>query len=222
MTRPPYATAPPPGRRVAALTAALALACVAEARADEGDREVEGPAGHALEPAGDDEEPEACVHGGHHKEHTRNLLGGKLIGLVTIARAHAEEGEEPPEVEQSPFFGGSVFYERELLRNKLEFEIQFALVTSGDVHVAPMDILLKRAFHAHHRVTPYIGGGPALELVTEGDEREVLLGMTAASGVYLWFTRSFGVDIELDYTLLVTDHGIEHAPCFGIGPVAHF
>ncbi len=179
--------------------------------------------------AGGEEHHGERDHGGELKEHTENLLGAKAIALFLFAPTPAPEGEGEGEhaedaggYEFHPRFGASVFYERELLQNRLEFEIQIGLVGGGGMYIMPTDILLKKPFHVNHRVTPYIGAGPALEAVFADGEQEVVVGLTSAVGVYVWFSKYAGIDVELDYTLVFSEHGLEHAPCIGVGPVFHF
>lgn len=161
-------------------------------------------------------------HGGEVKEHTENLLGVKALALLLIGPPAEEHEGESEGREVSPRFGGSVFYERELVQNWLEFEIQIGLVGGGGMFIMPIDVLLKKPFHVNHRVTPYIGGGPALEALFVNGEQEVVGGLTAAAGVYVWFSKYAGIDVEVDYTLVFSEHGIEQAPCIGVGPVFHF
>ncbi len=216
-----------PSRALAVTSALVVLAWPSSSRASEG---AEGPHHEASE-----ERDASARHGGHLKEHTENLLGAKALALFLIVPAEpaepvgpvepAPEGEHTEDAgghELHPRFGASVFYERELIQNRLEFEIQIALVGGGGMFIMPIDLLLKKPFHVNHRVTPYIGVGPALDAVFTDGEQEVLVGLTSAAGVYVWFSKYAGIDVEIDYTIVVSEHGIEHAPCFGVGPAFHF
>lgn len=146
----------------------------------------------------------------------KNLVGAKGLGALAITRGRAGAG-----LETASHFGVSSFYEREVVARWLDLELNVGVFSAtGGVHV-PVDLLFKKAFHVHRRATPYLGAGPTLETRLE-DERSLVGGLTASAGVYVWVTKNFGIDVELDYTLHFTDEGREHVPTFGVGPAAHF
>ena len=157
-----------------------------------------------------------CIYGGEHKEHTANLMGTKGLALTTITPAR--DGEGPSAV---PHFGASLFYERELVTGWLELEFNVALVSAPGGLAIPIDVLLKKPFHVNRHVTPYIGLGPAFEIEVL-EEPEFFGGVTAATGLYVWFSRTVGIDVELDYTARFGREGVAHGMGGGMGPVIHF
>ena len=169
--------------------------------------------------------PDRCVYGGNHKPHTRNLLGAKALVVTSLGTTGAAEGdhEHGEHGAEGPFttFGVSVFYERLLIPKWLELEINVGLVDGAAGLQMPIDLLFKKPFHVNRRLTPYLSLGPALEVFPRGD-RSPLLGVTGGLGVYLWLSRDFGVDLELDYTAHFLGPGLEHVTTLGVGPVLHF
>lgn len=167
--------------------------------------------------------PDRCVYGGDHKPHTRNLLGSKALFATSLATtgagddgAHGHHAEGP-----ATGFGVSIFYERELVPRWLEVELNVGLIDGAAGLQVPIDLLLKKPFHLGRRLTPYIGIGPSIELFPRGD-RSPLPGVTGGVGLYLWLSRDFGLDLELDYTAHFLSPGIEHVNTLGLGPVLHF
>ncbi len=167
--------------------------------------------------------PDLCVYGGDHKPHTRNLVGAKALMVTSLATTGAAAGDEHGHGAGGPTTtsGVSVFYERELVPKWLEIEVNVGLIDGAAGLQLPIDLLLKKPFHLHRRVTPYISIGPAIELFPRGD-RPPLPGITGGVGAYLWLSRDFGLDIELDYTAHVLSPGLEHVITLGLGPVLHF
>lgn len=166
--------------------------------------------------------PDRCVFGGEHKIHTQNLVGLKGLALVTIAPSEGAELEpEAAGPSVTPHFGASFFYEREAVENWLEIELNVAVLSAPGGVLLPVDLLLKKPFHAGRHVTAYVGLGPALEIEIL-DGTEVFGGLTGATGLYVWVTKNVGVDIELDYTLIVERGAIAHGLGGGVGPVFHF
>ncbi|MCA9658300.1 MAG: hypothetical protein KC486_08145 [Myxococcales bacterium] len=167
---------------------------------------------------------ESCVHGGHHKKHTRNLLGAKALMVSSLAETGtapmSEHGDPEPGHVAAIHPGVVVFYERELIAEWLELELNVGMVSSHEGLRVPIDLLAKKPFHLAKRATLYLGVGPSLELFTDG--QPPLGGVTGGLGSYLWFTRSFGVDVEIDYTAHFLLPGIEHVVTAGLGPVLHF
>jgi len=166
--------------------------------------------------------PDRCVYGGDHKPHTRNLLGSKAL-FVTALGTTGAEGDAHGHGAEGPVtnFGVSIFYERELVPKWLEVELNVGLIDGAAGMQIPIDILLKKPFHLSRRLTPYIGLGPSIELFARGD-RPPLPGVTGGIGVYLWLSRDFGLDLEIDYTAHFLSPGLEHVNTLGLGPVLHF
>ncbi len=156
------------------------------------------------------------THGGQTKQHTQNLVGAKALTALAVTRGHDGEAAGA-----TPHYGVSVYYERELVADWLELELNVATLTAPEGLHLPVDLLFKKPFHVSRHVTPYLAVGPALEARFEA-ARSIAGGVTAATGVYIWFTRYFGIDLEIDYTLLKTGEGLEHVPALGFGPAAHF
>ncbi|MCA9691006.1 MAG: hypothetical protein R3A51_09580 [Nannocystaceae bacterium] len=159
---------------------------------------------------------DCCDHGGHHKEHTRNLLGVKAMAVGAITGPEGERG-----VEAVAHGGGGIFYERELIQNWLEIEPNVGILSAPGGVLIPLDLLLKKPFHVHHKVTPYLGVGPAIEFLI-AEERGVFGGVTATVGLYVWFGKHVGIDIELSYSLVFERGRLVHNPAGGVGPVVHF
>jgi hypothetical protein len=175
---------------------------------------------------GDEEgcDDERCLHGGHAKRHTRNLLGAKALLVGSLAETGtapmSEHGDPEPGHVAAIHPGVVVFYEREIIAEWLELELNVGMVSSHEGLRVPIDLLAKKPFHAAKRATLYIGIGPSLELFTDG--QPPLGGVTGGLGSYLWFTHNFGVDLEIDYTAHFLLPGIEHVVTAGLGPVLHF
>ncbi|MEZ4383643.1 MAG: hypothetical protein R3A79_20090 [Nannocystaceae bacterium] len=167
---------------------------------------------------------ESCAHGGHRKKHTKNLLGAKALLVSSLAETGtapmSEHGDPEPGHVAGTHPGVVVFYEREVVAEWLELELNVGMVSSHEGVRVPIDLLLKKPFHAAKRATFYVGVGPSLELFTDG--QPPLGGITGGLGSYLWFTHNFGVDLEVDYTAHFLLPGLEHVVTAGLGPVLHF
>lgn len=167
---------------------------------------------------------ESCPHGGHAKKHTSNLLGAKALLVGSLAETGtapmSEHGDPEPGHVAAIHPGVVVFYEREIIAEWLELELNVGMVSAHEGLRVPIDLLAKKPFHVAKRATLYVGIGPSLELFTDG--QPPLGGVTGGLGSYLWLTRNFGIDVEIDYTAHFLLPGIEHVVTAGLGPVLHF
>lgn len=166
-----------------------------------------------------------CTHGGTHKEHTRNLVGAKFYNInIFEVGSRDEAGELEPgtrPVTVYPMLGAGLFYERELVRNWLEIELNVLFLTDPHATIVPIELFFKKPWHVHRSVTPYVGAGPTLDILLEERRPFVFFGLSATAGAYFWITRSFGFDLDIAYTL-VFERIPAHELGLGFGPVIHF
>jgi hypothetical protein len=134
-------------------------------------------------------------HRSPHLEETANIIGFKA-GPV----AQFTEGEG--------FIGGgiSVYYERNLIAGWLEIEPAIAAFWVEDETVVPIEVLLKKPFHANPMINPYVGLGPELALIFAPHGNRARFGLKFVGGSYFWFREGpWGLDLELGYVLLFDD-----------------
>lgn len=201
------------------------LACPAMAHAS-----AEETSEHAVDPVeGPDEEASAkpvhihkkedgCGHGGHHKVHTWSLIGARF-SVVTVVGPKGSGTDGGRRVSVHP--GVSAGYELQVIPDWLEIELTAGAHAYPKGALLPIDLLFKKPFHTHHRVTPYIAIGPSVEFIF-AHTRNVYAGVGGRAGTYLWVTKHFGFDIEAGYNA-VFEHGqVAHDIVAEVGPVVHF
>jgi hypothetical protein len=102
--------------------------------------------------------------------------------------------------------GISVYYERNLIAGWLEIEPAIAAFWVEDETVVPIEVLLKKPFHANHVVNPYAGLGPELALLFTPHGNRARFGLKFVGGSYFWFREGpWGLDVEIAYVLLFWD-----------------
>ncbi|MEZ4449250.1 MAG: hypothetical protein R3B09_07200 [Nannocystaceae bacterium] len=217
-------------------TNTLLAAALAAAPAPPAEVEVEGPQaeGGRAEAAAHAHPDEGgalrsfrcrCVYGGDHKVHTRNLVGFKFYNVNIFQVGERDEVGEPIPGSAAltiyPMFGAGLFYERELIRNWLEIEINVLVLADARAKIVPFELYLKKPFHVHRRLTPYVGVGPTLDLLFEERRPFPFFGLGAVVGAYFWATKSLGFDVDLGYTLVFEERPA-HDLNLGFGPVLHF
>jgi SAM-dependent methyltransferase len=70
----------------------------------------------------------------------------------------------------------------------------------------PIEVLLKKPFHANHVVNPYAGLGPELALLFTPHGNRARFGLKFVGGSYFWFREGpWGLDVEIAYVLLFWD-----------------
>jgi len=149
--------------------------------------------------------------GGEHKMHTQHLIGLKFISSAALS-----EGEN------LALWGAGIFYEREVIQDWLEIELNVPVIGDRDHVILPLDIVLKIPWHASPYVTPYVGVGPGLDVIFHEGETEVFGAIASVVGLYVWFDMVFGVDIEFSYSIVFEEGHIVHELIPSLGPVVHF
>ena len=155
--------------------------------------------------------------GAHHEEYP-NLVGFRAGYLG------ASEPEEGGERLFRSFIFLGLSYERTLIHEWLEAEISVPVAISfgRELHVAmPFDLHLKIPFHPAPEWSPYLAVGPSMDLLLK-PETLALFGVSFAAGTYVWFSDQVGLDIELDYNLIVDEGELVHEFLVASGPVLRF
>lgn len=157
-----------------------------------------------------EEEPRA----GQLHEELPNLVGVRVGYLAVV---------EPEESVGSLLFVG-LSYERTIIHELLEVELSVPLAFSIDERdelTMPVDLHFKFPIHVSETVSPYVAVGPSMDIIIE-PETEVLFGASFAVGTYLYFSDRWGIDIEVDYNLLIDDGEPVHELLVATGPVLRF
>ncbi len=147
--------------------------------------------------------------------HGKNLLGVKVSSLTAFHRLTLSD------MGDHLVFGAGPFYERELVPGVLEVEVAVLLFRGRGTTVMPVEVLLKKPFHASEHFTGYVGVGPTLDFVFEDGERRVLPAIVAAGGGYVWANSHIGVDVEVAVGHVFERPGLQEV-VFATGPVLHF
>ena len=147
-------------------------------------------------------------HDAHSEAHLYNIIGAKATGLADNL---GEAGG-----------GATLFYERSLLQGWLEVELGGSVLAVGEHTIVPVDLVFKLPFGCNHVLFEhYVGAGAALDLVFAEHDTEVYPGLVAVAGAYLWLTETFGLDLELSYSVVFETH-VVHELLPALGVVAHF
>ena len=170
----------------------------------------------ALALAGQPDVDEPPVHA--HDElvcplHYHNLVGVRAIGVAAF--------EEGAGRDAKPQGGFGFAYERTLVPRWLELEISMNALFSEAGPALPVDVLLKKPFHASHRFDPFVGLG-AVVVFGVGEEKFVAPGAIAATGMYVWANTRWGASAELDFAAVNEPHGWVYELEFAAGPVLRF
>ena len=210
----------PPAKLIASL-GPLAFACVA------GSAVAAPPGPHAgtsrglgASPSHESEEHEA-----------RHVVTLKVAGIETLAvRPEAEvvppEQEEPrleePEIEEPhrQQVGAGVAFERVVIPRWLDIEATVLLLRVEGSWSVPADLLFKKPFEITHNVETYLGVGLGSAWLKAGHYHPQY-GVASVVGSYFWVNSRFGVDLETEYALLLTDER-EHALVLSVGGTARF
>lgn len=118
-------------------------------------------------------------------------------------------------------FGGGFFLETSLVEGWMELEVGLGSIyfPEPDEVELPIDLLLKKPFCFGDIVQAYFAVGPTFALVLNGEELGVQVGGAVAIGSYFWITSAFGIDVEVDYSLLVQDEHPVQELGFALGVV---
>lgn len=153
-------------------------------------------------------------HPGHRHALHPNLIGSKF-GYISLFTP--KEGR----YEHIPLGYASLFYERSVIHNWLEIELTVGAAAGAEELAMPVDLYFKKPFHPSPRVTPYIGAGPHIDVVFR-PERLFLAGACVTLGSYIWFSKRWGMDIDLDYAVAANREMVVHDVLLAIGPTARF
>lgn len=166
-----------------------------------------------------------CRYGGDHREHSRNLIGAKFYNVNIFQAGERDEAGDEVTGERSfavySLLGAGVFYEREVVPDWLELELNVLVLTDRRATVVPFEFFFKKSWHASRRATPYIGVGPTLDLLFEAGRAHPFFGLSATAGSYVWISRSFGIDLDIGYSAVFERH-VAHELNLGVGPVFQF
>ena len=113
-------------------------------------------------------------------------------------------------------YGSNQNYARKLYLHKNAYtgnryidEPAIAVFWVEEETVVPIEVLLKKPFHANHVVNPYAGFGPELALIFAPHGNRARFGLKFVGGSYFWFREGpWGVDLEIAYVLLFDDHTV--------------
>lgn len=134
----------------------------------------------------------AFAGGGEGEEHHNHFfLGANGQALAVIAGG-----------EVAPAGGGGAFFEFTVIENWLEIEAAVHVLSSHGELELPIDVLLKKPFHATKSIHPYVGLGPAVLPIFASEGTKVYGGLAFAGGSYFWFTQHVGWSVGLNYNLL--------------------
>ena len=137
-------------------------------------------------------------HRSPHLDETANITGFKAGPVAQFTQGKGYIGG-----------GISVYYERNLIAGWLEIEPAIAVFWVEDEIVVPIEVLLKKPFHANHVINPYAGFGPELALIFAPHGNRARFGLKFVGGSYFWFREGpWGVDLEIAYVLLFDDHTV--------------
>lgn len=164
-----------------------------------------------------DAEAEGEAHPGEHHAEYPNLVGFRVGYLAALSDAGGG-------TRLTSFAYLGVMLERTVIHDVLELEISVpvAIAPGREVEIAmPVDVHLKVPFHPSPRWSPYVALGPALDVIFT-PESDVLFGVSSAVGTYYWFSERTGVDVELDYNLLLGHGHPVHELLIAVGPVLRF
>lgn len=155
-------------------------------------------------------------HPGRHHAYHPWLFGTKAGPLTVVAPETADR-------ERETFVAGvaGVFLERTLIHSWLEIEVSVPIaVGSGEKAplFVPLDLHLKKPFHPSPRASPYVAVGPTMDILIR-PERRVFAGVSLAAGTYVWFSERIGMDLEVDYNVVVEGGAPVHELLFALGPV---
>jgi hypothetical protein len=156
-------------------------------------------------------------HDGQHHATYPNLFGLRVGYLSVIERRAAV-------TEYTPGLLAGASYERTLIHGWLEIEasVPVAVILTSDTIVAlPIDAHLKIPFHPSPAWSPYVAAGPAMDVQVEPDT-DVFFGASFAIGTYVWASDQVGIDVEVDYNIVVEDGEPVHEILVAVGPVVRF
>jgi hypothetical protein len=144
--------------------------------------------------------------------HADEVHYSTMVGVKGVELGHLQSGHT------SLATGFGVFVERSFLHHAVELELS---VVAADVNantVLPVDLLVKHAHRVSKTLSVFAGAGGSVVLK---DTAPSSSGLTASVGAYYWATPHWGVDMEVDYSLLVVG-GSGQEVCMAAGPVLRF
>lgn len=137
-------------------------------------------------------------HRSPHLDETANITGFKAGPVLQFTQGKSYIGG-----------GISAFYERNLVPGWLEIEPAIAVFWVEEETILPVEVLLKKPFHANHVINPYAGFGPEVAFIFTPHGNRTKFGLKFVGGSYFWFKEGpWGLDLEVAYVLLFDDHTV--------------
>jgi hypothetical protein len=139
-----------------------------------------------------------AFHRSPHLDETANIIGFKAGPVAQFGQGEGKMGG-----------GISAYYERNLIAGWLEIEPAIAVFWVDEETIVPIEVLLKKPFHANEVINPYTGMGPELALIFTPHGNRARFGLKFVGGSYFWFGEGpWGMDLEIAYVLLFDDHTV--------------
>jgi len=144
------------------------------------------------------------------------VIGVKAAQVTAFEPGHGEKHNETVAA-----FGGGIFVERTIAPWGIDLGLSAVAAADHQRTIAPIDLLVKKAWEPGSHWTAYVGAGPTVSIDVEEHGTHAYPGGSVVGGIYVWLSDAVGLDLEIDYALLA-EHGVAQELQVAVGPMVRF